>query len=121
MTPEIDIDALLAGAGTVPEPSAHLLLWQLARGGSREIDIDINQLPEDAFDTWHRYMLWRSEPGHRIVCSKCNTGFIREQKNVNLCVNCRRNWQRTCIDCGGDFPAPHPSFRRCPPCREARR
>lgn len=115
---EIDIDALLAGAGTVPEPSADLLLWQVARGGGREIDI--NQLPEDAFDTWFRYLRWRSEPGHRIVCPKCNAAFIREQKNVQLCVNCRRNWQRTCADCGKGFAAPHPAFRRCPRCREKR-
>ncbi len=114
---EIDIDALLANAKIVREPNADRLLWLAAHNGENPYG-ELNA--EGAFDTWHRYLEWRSAPGHRVVCSKCNTGFIRECRNVQLCVNCRRTWQRTCVDCGSAFPAPHPSFKRCPPCREKR-
>ena len=114
---EIDIDALLAAAGTVREPEADRLLWQLAWSGYERV-LDA---PKEGSEPWYRYLDWRSAPGHRVICSGCNTAFIRERKNGQLCVNCRRTWQRTCIDCGGAFPAPHPSFKRCPPCREAKR
>ena len=114
---EIDIDALLAGAGTVREPEAGRLLWRLAQAGYERFQ----DVPDEAFEPWHRYCDWRRAPGHRVICSGCNTAFIRERNNGQLCVNCRRTWQRRCIDCGGDFPAPHPSFKRCPPCREAKR
>ena len=113
-----DIDALLAAAGTVPEPSAQLLLWQLARGGGRGIDIDINQLPEDAFDTWHRYLKWRDGPGRRIVCRDCDTVFVRDRKNGQRCTNCRVTYRLTCVGCGEVFAALHHAFKRCPPCRE---
>lgn len=67
--PEIDIDALLAGAGTVPEPSAKRLLWQhkihlgheiLARvargeGFNRE---KVRDEIRDASEPWNRYIEW---------------------------------------------------------------
>lgn len=109
-----DVDALLAEAGTVPEPSADLLLWRFAQGGYE----DLHDTPEGAFDAWHRHLEWRAGPGRRIVCCDCDTVFVRDRKNGQRCTNCRVTYKRTCVDCGEAFAALHHAFKRCPPCRE---
>lgn len=114
---EIDVDALLAGAGTVPEPSADLLLWRFAWGGYK----DLHDIPSGAFVAWHRHLKWRDGPGRRTVCRDCDTVFVRDRKNGQRCTNCRVTYRRTCVGCGEAFAALHHAFKRCPPCRERRR
>lgn len=111
---EIDIDALLAGAETVREPSADRLLWQFAWDGYE----NLHDIPEGAFDAWHRHLKWRVGPGRRIVCRDCDTVFVRDRKNGQRCTNCRVTYRRTCVGCGEAFAALHHAFKRCPPCRE---
>ena len=103
----VDIDALLAAAGTVPEPSAdNLLAWD----GANRTDLE----------AWLRYRDWRDDAGHRHLCVKCTRVFIRDRSKGQRCPDCRRKFKRTCAGCGEQFSATHYMLRRCPPCRAER-
>ena len=77
MTAEIDIDALLAAAGTVPEPSAEHLLWhhrihlgheisaRVAREHARGEGFNRDEIRDEIREIskpWNRYIEW--------LCSK---------------------------------------------------
>ncbi len=115
MAAEIDIDALLAVTGTTLEPSADCLLRRQAIGDG---ETPLWEIPRADFKPWRRYMKWWSAPGRWVVCAECATACRREYRNDQLCANCRVSYQRTCVDCGGAFSAPHHAFKRCPPCRQ---
>ncbi len=109
---EIDVDALLAAAGTVREPSAKKLLAQVASAAYRNGEgFDV------ALTASCRYCDWREDPGHRQICPGCNRLFIRDRYHVRRCPACRRKFKRTCAGCGRQFSATHYLLKRCPPCR----
>lgn len=112
---EIDIDALLAGAGTVREESADNLLWRLGRNEETRLEET-----GGAFEPWHRYRKWRKGVGHRAICPECNRAFTRDRPNARRCKNCRGTYQRKCLDCGEGFTASHYALKWCPPCRAKR-
>ena len=109
---EIDIDALLAGAGTVPEPSAKKLLAQAAHAAYQN-----GEAFDVALTASCRYCDWRNKPGHRQICPGCNRLFIRDRYHIRRCPGCRRKFKRVCVECRQQFSATHYMLRRCPPCR----
>ena len=99
--PEIDIDALLAHAKIVKEPSAYDLLSR-----------------PDTRDAWWRWLRRRDDRGRRAICPQCNTAFIRDMNKVRRCRACRgASYPRDCIECGEHFDAHHFMVKRCPRCR----
>ena len=109
---EIDVDTLLAEAGTVREPSAKKLLAQVAFAAYQSWG-DFSA----ALTASCRYCDWRDDPGHRQICPGCNRLFIRDRYQLRRCPACRRKFKRTCAGCGRQFSATHYLLKRCPPCR----
>ena len=100
-TGNIDIDALLANAKIVKEPSAYDLLSR-----------------HDSQDAWWRWISRRDDRGRRAICPQCNTAFIRDMNKVRRCRKCRgASYPRDCIECAEHFDAHHFMVKRCPPCR----
>ena len=96
-----DIDALLANAKIVREPSAYELLSR-----------------PDTTDAWWRWLRRRDDRGRRAICPSCNTAFIRDMNKIRRCRKCRgASYPRDCIECGEHFDAHHFMVKRCPRCR----